>query len=352
MQDRSFDAIRLDAISVSIGPASILHQISLAVAEGERLVLLGRSGSGKTTLLRVIAGLENPTRGQIWINGVDGASLAASRRGISMVFQDYAVYPQLTVVENLRASLGSRKLARREQSQRIEEMLAWLQIEDLAQRTPAELSGGQLQRVALAKAIVNRPRILLLDEPFSQVDSPLRDELRELVLRTHRQFPMTMVVVTHDALDAMRLGNRVAILDHGSILERGCLEEVYARPQYRLTAELLSPIGFNRIRIGANDLSSQLLWEQFQGDVPRDAIELGFRPESVRLQDQLEIDPEFRGLRLSGELSETTSVGFAKLVTILVGQQQIRALVDRNSQPIKPSIVLTVDAADLLMFDK
>ena len=350
MDDRSLDAVRLQAVSVSFGPASILHQVSLAVADGERMVLLGKSGSGKTTLLRVIAGLEKPTRGEVWINGVDGAKLAPSQRGISMVFQDYAVYPQLTVLENLRASLVSSKLPGRELSQRIEETLDWLQIKDLAQRKPAQLSGGQLQRVALAKAIVNRPRILLLDEPFSQVDTPLRDELRDLFVRTHRQFPMSMVVVTHDALDAMRLGNRVAILDHGSIVECGSVNDVYARPQCQVTAELLSPLGLNKIRLGANDLASSLLSDHFHDVARRDTLELWFRPESVRLQDQLEVDPGFRGLRLLGELSEIVSVGFAKLATLRIAQQQIRALVDRNFQPIEPAVVVAVNAADLLTF--
>ena len=276
-------AIELRGLSKCYGQVNVLRRVDLQIAAGTRLALVGPSGAGKSTLLRIMAGLEESDAGQVLIDDQEVLRLRPERRGIALMSQDYALYPHMTVRRNLEAALLSLKLPRDQVTARCQECLHWFGIEQLATRLPGELSGGQAQRVALAKAVIRRPRLLLLDEPFSQLDGPLRDELRELLKQVVEHYQTTLVFVTHDALDALRLATHIAILHAGSVEQIGTPREVYRRPKSQAAAELLSPWGVNWLPGSAG---LQPTWEavngRSEGSFPV-VKAIGFRPESARL---------------------------------------------------------------------
>ena len=224
------------------GGAVALSQFDLAVREGELVVVVGPSGCGKTTLLRLIAGLEQPTSGEILIGGRSAAGLAPRQRNVAMVFQSGALYPHMTVDRNL--AFGLRGLASEEVRRRVENAAQMLGIERLLERMPAELSGGERQRVALGRAIVRRPAVFLLDEPLSSLDAPLRRELRREIKRLHDKLRgetgAAMVYVTHDQAEARRLGDRVVVMNAGKVEQAGTPQEVFERPASPWVAEFLA----------------------------------------------------------------------------------------------------------------
>jgi len=216
-----------------------VRDVSLEIADGELVVLVGPSGSGKSTLLRLIAGLETPTSGRILIAGRDVTAVPPQDRDLAMVFQSYALYPHKTVRENLGFGLRVRGVAVNDIDARVREVAASLQIEDLLDRRPAQLSGGQRQRVALGRAIVREPQAFLFDEPLSNLDPALRLETRTQIALLHRRLGATMVYVTHDQEEAMKLGERVVLLRDGRIEQAGPPMEIYRRPATLFAARFL-----------------------------------------------------------------------------------------------------------------
>jgi multiple sugar transport system ATP-binding protein len=215
--------------------------------DGELLVLVGPSGSGKSTLLRLIAGLESPTAGRILIGGRDVTGLAPQERDLAMVFQSYALYPHLSVRENMGFGLRLRRTPATELARRVDDVAASLGLADLLDRKPAQLSGGQRQRVALGRAIAREPLAFLLDEPLSNLDAQLRAATRVELSRLHRRLGATMVYVTHDQVEAMTLGDRVAVLDHGVLQQLGSPDEIYRRPANRFVASFMGSPSMNFI---------------------------------------------------------------------------------------------------------
>ena len=219
---------------VFIGPKgeriSAVHGLNLAVEDKELLTLVGPSGCGKTTTLRLIAGLEEPTAGTISFNGNVVNGVPPKRRDVAMVFQQHALYPHLTAGENMGFGLKLRRVPKAEAVQRVWEMADLLGVTDCLKRKPAELSGGQRQRVALGRALVRRPPLLLLDEPFANLDAPLRRELRRELLRLHGELGLTILLVTHDQAEALALGRRVAVMNGGAIEQIATPVEIRARP--------------------------------------------------------------------------------------------------------------------------
>ncbi|MDB5743695.1 MAG: transporter ATP-binding protein [Polaromonas sp.] len=213
--------LELKNLGKSYGKLKIVDGVDLALEEGEFVSLLGSSGCGKTTTLRMIAGFIEPTEGQITMDGkalsAPGAVLAPEHRGMSMIFQSYAIWPNMTVAENVGFGLVLRKLPSAEIKQRVGEILETVKLSPYAERYPAELSGGQQQRVALARAIVVRPKVLLLDEPLSNLDANLREEMRSEIRRLHDAFRITTVYVTHDQTEAMATSDRIAVMNAGRI---------------------------------------------------------------------------------------------------------------------------------------
>jgi iron(III) transport system ATP-binding protein len=222
--------ISIKSLDKSFGKTRVLKDVSLEVAEGELFFLLGPSGCGKTTLLRILAGFEQPDRGSVLFNGTDVTTLAPQKRNASMVFQSYALWPHLTVSQNVAFGLENQQLAGGEIREKILEVLKLVQLEGYGHRLPAQLSGGQQQRVALARALVVGPQLLLLDEPLSNLDARLRAEMRLELKRLHQKTGVTAVYVTHDQEEALSLADRIAFLDNGEIAQVGTPRNLYARP--------------------------------------------------------------------------------------------------------------------------
>lgn len=239
------------------GRQPAVRSVDLGIGSGELLVVLGPSGSGKTTLLRILAGLESPDTGSVWIDGRDVTRVEPHRRDAAMVFQTPALYPHLSVFDNLAFGLRARGVRRGEVRERVGLVAAMLGIDGLLARRPSALSGGERQRVALGRAIVRRPRVLLCDEPFSSLDLPLRAALREQVAELHRRFGSTLVLVTHDQAEALMLGDRIALLDRGRLLQCGTPREIYERPVHRDVAAFVGSPPMN--------LLASKLWQTESG---------------------------------------------------------------------------------------
>jgi multiple sugar transport system ATP-binding protein len=232
------------------GHEGAVNEVDLVSAEGEFLVFLGPSGSGKTTLLRMIAGLEEPTGGQILIGGRDVTHLAPRDRGIAMVFQSYALYPHLSVRENIRFPLKAQKVAKDTHARKIEWASGLLGIGHLLDRKPRELSGGERQRVALARAIVREPTLFLLDEPLSNLDAKLRASARDELSQFHKRVGTTTIYVTHDQVEAMAMGQRILVLNKGVVRQIGTPREVYDEPADTFVATFLGSPPMNLLENG------------------------------------------------------------------------------------------------------
>ncbi len=220
-------AVRLIAIRKSYGHVMAVDGVDLEVAEGEFFTMLGPSGSGKTTLLRVIAGFERPDSGTVELGGTDVTRQPPYARDVNTVFQDYALFPHLTVIENVEYGLKIRKIARVERRHRAERVLDMVRLSGLGGRKPLQLSGGQRQRVALARAIVNEPEVLLLDEPLGALDLKLRQEMQTELKRIQREVGITFIYVTHDQEEALTMSDRLAVVNRGQIEQIGTPIEVY-----------------------------------------------------------------------------------------------------------------------------
>ena len=232
--------VRLDAIQKSFGPIGVLHGISLDIASGEFVSLLGASGCGKTTLLRIVAGLESVTTGGVEIDGRNVTDLPPEKRDIAMMFQSYALLPHLTVAENVRFPLRMRGIGSRdEQQEKVKAALETVQLGHLADRRTRQLSGGQQQRVALARAIVSNPKVLLLDEPLSNLDARLREDMQVELIEIHKRLGLTTLFVTHDQEEALSLSDRIILLNAGRIEQKGTPSEIYAQPETAFASNFL-----------------------------------------------------------------------------------------------------------------
>jgi putative spermidine/putrescine transport system ATP-binding protein len=240
----------LKGITKRYGSFTAADNVSLEVAQGEFLTLLGPSGSGKTTLLMTIAGFVTPTAGQVLLDGRDITALPPEKRDFGMVFQGYALFPHLSVEENVAFPLRVRHMAKPEQVEKVRAALDLVQLTQFAERKPSQLSGGQQQRVALARALVFQPSLLLLDEPLSALDKKLRAELQDELKALHRRVGRTFVNVTHDQEEALSLSDRIAILNHGKLVQQGSPAQLYEAPRTRFVADFLGKSNFLAGRAG------------------------------------------------------------------------------------------------------
>jgi sulfate/thiosulfate transport system ATP-binding protein len=232
-------SITLDQITKHYGGAPVVNDVSLDIGDGEFFVLLGPSGSGKSTLLRAIAGLSRIDHGRIALHGRDVTHVAARKRGVGLVFQNYALFRHMTVAENIEFALRVRRMRARARRQRRAELLRLVALEGLDDRLPAQLSGGQQQRVAVARALAHKPEVLLLDEPFGALDAKIREELRRTIREVQRELGISTVLVTHDQEEAFALADRIGIMNHGRLLEVGVPHDLYSRPATRFVATFL-----------------------------------------------------------------------------------------------------------------
>ncbi|QXJ31232.1 ABC transporter ATP-binding protein [Saccharolobus shibatae] len=241
--------ITLKEVTKFFGSFKVIDNISLNVEKGEFFVILGKSGSGKTTLLRLIAGLERVSSGKIFIDSMDVTDLPPSKRDIGMVFQNYALYPNKKVFENLMIALENSRIDKKNKEERIIEIAKELEIYHLMDKYPVQLSGGQQQRVAIAKALVRRPKVLLMDEPLSNLDVQLRYSARKLIKKVQKEFNITTVYVTHDSNEALAIADRIGVVDKGRLLQVGIPEEIYNNPSSGEVASLIGnpPMSFVKI---------------------------------------------------------------------------------------------------------
>ena len=315
-------------IRKSFGSTPVLRDISCTIRDGEFFFLLGPSGCGKSTLLRIIAGLETPDSGELTLDGENLLEAPAHKRGIGMVFQQYALWPHMTVAQNISFGLEIQKLSAHDRKIRVAEALEMVQLGDYPQRYPHELSGGQQQRVALARALATRPRVLLLDEPLSNLDARLRETIRRELAQLHDQLKITMVYVTHDQEDALSLASRIALVKSGEIVQLGTAEELYRSPKSRFVAEFLGDVNLlPRSRDG--DLIS---------DVSRAESYLCLRPEAIIAQLN---QPPPNSTFLTGTVTSITYKGsFLELEVQTRHTIPVRIRSITNSRPSTPGAEL------------
>src|SRR5690242_21001530 len=232
-------SITLDQVTKHYGGVPVVNVVSLDIGDGEFFVLLGPSGSGKSTLLRAVAGLTAVDQGRISLHGRDVAHVAARKRGVGLVFQNYALFRHMTVADNIEFALRVRHMRARARRERRQELLKLVALEGMDDRLPTQLSGGQQQRIAVARALAHKPEVLLLDEPFGALDAKIREELRRTIRAVQRELGITTVLVTHDQEEAFALADRIGVMNLGRLLEMGRPDELYTRPQTRFVATFL-----------------------------------------------------------------------------------------------------------------
>jgi putative spermidine/putrescine transport system ATP-binding protein len=316
--------VSLRNLNKHYGDFAAVDNISLDIKDGEFLTFLGSSGSGKSTTLSMLAGFETPSSGEILVNGQSLVNVPPHKRDIGMVFQRYSLFPHLSVRDNIAFPLAIRKLAAAERERRVDAMLKLVQLEQFAHRRPSQLSGGQQQRVAIARALVYEPRILLMDEPLGALDKKLREDLQDELRQLHRRLGITIVYVTHDQEEAMRLSQRIAIFSHGKIVGLGSGYDLYQNPPNAFVASFLGNSNFLKLKAQGNAVAT------FEG-----------QPLSIRLTANLQTDQDVllmvrpeKALALSNEqaLAEPLAAGWnevsAKVVEVLfLGESQTCSVV-------------------------
>jgi putative spermidine/putrescine transport system ATP-binding protein len=323
-------SLELVGVAKSFGSVHAVDGVSLSVAGGEFFTLLGPSGCGKTTLLRLIAGIHPVTAGRVMLNGRDITHAPMHTRNLAMVFQNYALFPHLNVFDNVAFGLRTRRVARDEIRSRVREALALVKLEALAERLPAQLSGGQQQRVAVARALVVRPDLLLFDEPLSNLDARLRDEMRFEIRDLQRRIGITTVLVTHDIEEAFTMSDRMAVMQGGKLMQIGRASEIYRSPANRFVANFVGPInelalsgieiidGRKRAQVG--QLSVWLPQaEEAAGGGARSLI---LRPESLRVSAE-GIATENR---YAGEIEDVIYLGASSECRVRIGAVRLSAV--------------------------
>ena len=313
-------AIVAQGISKSFGDVEALKHLELDIPESAFFVLLGPSGAGKTTTLRVIAGLEKPDTGTVHLTGIDATKASPAERDLAMVFQSYALYPKQTAAENIASPLRARKLPKSEIDAQVKRVSELLHIEELLNRSPTQMSGGQMQRVALGRALVRDPRAFLMDEPLTNLDLKLRVEMRTELTRIHRSLGRTFLYVTNDQVEAMSMADQVAVLREGTVQQVGSPTEIYDRPANRWVATFVGSPRMNLLKCKANGRLEGQGWSLpnpgfgIQGDRP--AL-FGVRSEDLSLEVREE------SASLTGKVYAVEPLGDRTLVDVEVGDQRL-----------------------------
>ncbi|HVE12596.1 MAG TPA: sn-glycerol-3-phosphate ABC transporter ATP-binding protein UgpC [Elusimicrobiota bacterium] len=329
--------VELDKVQKRFGAATILHELSLSVNPGEFMVLVGPSGCGKSTALRLVAGLEEPTAGTVSIGGRVVNDVDPKDRGVAMVFQSYALYPHMSVRENLAFSLKLAGLAKSTIEERVREAVRALSLEEHLDRRPSQLSGGQKQRVAMGRAMVRHPKVFLFDEPLSNLDAQLRVKMRAEISLLHRKLRSTAIYVTHDQVEAMTLADRIAVMRGGRIEQVGPPLEVFHQPKTQFVASFIGTPSMNFVPA---DLLPR-------GAAPASAKTAGFRPESVR------IDGKAAGVALgAASVALIEPLGTGAHVHLRLGEHALTAEARADAAPAAgKKVEASVEAKDLFFFD-
>jgi ABC-type Fe3+/spermidine/putrescine transport system ATPase subunit len=341
--------LRIEGLAKSFGEQRVLDGVDLSVVEGEILALLGPSGSGKTTLLRLLAGFESPDKGEIWLGKEAMSPLPPARRGFGMVFQHYALFPHLTVGENVAFGLHGRGLPEERIAQRVAEVLQLVDLEGFESRRISEISGGQQQRVAVARALAPKPRLLLLDEPLSNLDPELRERTRQRLKRTLRATGVTTILVTHEQDEAFDLGNRVAVLNDGRLEQVAAPEALYRWPATLFVAGFVGRASVLTAQVG--DSGGVVVGQDASGDYVTwdaqraDGHEPGEAAVAVR-PEALELVPAGTPRALAGRVVERRFSGASTYVVVKLDDgQRIEVVSDSDAdEGSAVGVVLRADA--------
>ena len=327
--------LKIEELSKNFGTTEVLRKINLEIDEGNFLVLLGPSGCGKSTLLNIIAGLETINEGNVFIDDYNVSKVEPKDRNIAMVFQSYALYPSMNVKENMIFGLKQAKTSKEKIAEQLEKVSTFLQVDKLLERKPSQLSGGQRQRVAIGRALVREPRIFLFDEPLSNLDAKLRVEMRREIKKLHQQLKTTVVYVTHDQTEAMSLGTKIAIMNHGVIQQNETPENIYNKPSNTFVADFIGSPSMNLIKgkliknsnnisFIADDSSLEVPINNYDfkenSDLNNKEIYFGIRPEHIYFKKLNEDDFD---INLRADLSEY--IGHEQIVTLDYSNQEILA---------------------------
>jgi ABC-type Fe3+/spermidine/putrescine transport system ATPase subunit len=323
--------LEVRSVAKTFGPTTVLKSISLQIAGGEFLTLLGESGSGKTTLLRLIAGFEAPTSGEIWMSGQQLDSLPPYRRPVNTVFQHYALFPHLNVRENVAYGLRVKNTLAGEIAGRVDDALRMVKMHDFAGARPAKLSGGQQQRIALARALVNRPQLLLLDEPLSALDANLRKQMQSELKSLQREIGITFLFVTHDQEEAMALSDRIALLRGGALEQIASPREIYGRPATAYAAQFIGQTNLleAEIRDGIA-VCGALRWHTSERD---GSAAFSLRPEVIALA-RIDMPPPAGGVTFRGTIRQQLYGGANETLEIACGPNQTLRVAIRAAEPM------------------
>lgn len=347
--------IQLNNVSKVFGNHTALKNLDLDIADGQFFVLLGETGAGKTTTLRLIAGLEKPTDGEILIDGQDVADWGAAERDVALVLQQYSLYPRYTVRENLEFPLKSkiRRVPDAEIKERVAKAAKTLRIEHLLERKTDRLSGGEMQRVSIGRAIVRKPRVFLMDEPLSALDAKLREALRTELKNIQMNLGQTFLFVTHDQIEAMSMGDRVGVLNHGRLVQTGTPHEIYNNPRDTFVASFVGSPPMNLLdgslvsgRAVVTPASFELPYANQAGasSVEGRPLTFGIRPEDIMLEP---------GAPVEARVHDVENHGVEKIVTLRVGENTLRATVPASTAiAIEDAVRFAWNQNKVVLFDK
>ncbi len=350
--------LALENVSKSFGNVKVLSQIDITLPDGEFLVLVGPSGCGKSTLMNIVAGLEEPSTGHIVLGGRDVTELGPSERNISMVFQSYALYPNMTVAQNIAFPLEMRGVPQADRAKTVDKVATLLQIGHLLDRKPRQLSGGQRQRVAIGRALAREPQLFLFDEPLSNLDAKLRVDMRAEIKRLHMRTGVTTIYVTHDQVEAMTLGSRIAVLKGGVIQQLATPLDLYERPANLFVAEFIGSPSINTLKATVDDAGLLRLPNghavHFGGDarlkVAAREVIVGVRPEDFVLRD--ERNPGADGDVLLGKISLIEPTGPETYMEVDLGFKEITVrLAGRPTLELGAPVRLAIPAEAVHLFD-
>jgi ABC-type sugar transport system ATPase subunit len=341
--------VRFDAVGKTFGSVQAVRDFSLEIADGEFMVLVGPSGSGKTTALRMLAGLEAISAGAVFIGERDVSRVSPRERDIAMVFQDYALYPQMTVFDNLAFGLRRRKVPRPEIERRVGDAAGLLGLEPLLLRRPGQLSGGQAQRVALGRALVREPQVFLMDEPLSNLDAKLRTQTRGEIRRLQQEVRTTTVYVTHDQVEAMTMGDRIAVMNEGVLEQVGTPEELYERPANRFVAGFIGSPAMSFVEASASDgrlRAPEIDVALSNGRPLPESVVVGVRPEHARPWREGLVGP------LRGRVAFVEALGRETFVGVDVGSSRLVVLEEgRAMRDVGETIEFGLVPSGLRFFD-
>ncbi len=345
--------VRLENFSKSFGNKEVIKNINLDIYENEFVTLLGSSGCGKTTILRSISGLDNPTSGKVFIDGVDVTNLEAQKRGVNTIFQNYALFPLMTVYDNIAFGLKMKNVNKNEIAKRVKEMLNLVHLEGYENRYPRELSGGEQQRVSLARGLINKPKVLLLDEPLSALDLKLRKEMQIELKKLQRKLKITFIYVTHDQDEALSMSDRIAIVRNGIIEQIGTPNEVYDNPNSLYVASFVGEanilngevknIDGNKIYL-SNDMVGYVNDKEFNIG---DKVNIVLRPENIKISKSLKEKNSMMGI-----IDELIYDGSSTKLVVKVNDILLKVVVFGNDEKyeIDDELYLYWDREDVVIF--